>query len=158
MGLVIRLWHTINNQVSPRCWNSKCLSHIKADDILAKFNDSVSTADLNKMIQVSMDGPNTNWKYVKYLKRCWLENEQHQLMDIGSCSLQIIHGAFKTGTENTNWELKKVLKGPFTLLHDPPARRDDCVSLTGSSTFPLFFCATRLIKNLLIDWSAYGKK
>ena len=67
MGLVITFWHTINNQVSPRYWDSKFLSHIKADDILAKFNDSVSALDLNKMIQVSMNGPNTNWRYVKYV-------------------------------------------------------------------------------------------
>ena len=69
-----------------------------------------------------------------------MENEQHQLIDIGSYGVHIIDGAFKTGAECINWELKKALKGAFTLLHDSPARRDDYVSLTGSSTF---FWATR---------------
>ena len=90
------------------------------------------------MIQVSVDGLNTNQKFIKCLKRCRLENEHHQLIDIDSCGLHIVHRAFKTGTENTNWELKKVLKGTFTLLHDSPARRDGYVSLTRSNMFPLF--------------------
>ena len=92
-----------------------------------------------------MDGPNTNWKFIKSLKRYGLENEQHQLIYIyiGSCLLHIIHEAFKAGVGSTNWELKKVLKGTFTLLRDSPARRDDYVSLTRSNTFPLLFCVTR---------------
>ena len=49
--------------------------------------------------------------------------------------MHIIHRAFKTGAESTNWALKKALKGAFTLLHDSPARRDDYVSPTGSNTY-----------------------
>lgn len=50
MDLVIRFWHTINSQVSVRYWDSKCFGYTKADDILAKFSDSLSALDLNKMI------------------------------------------------------------------------------------------------------------
>ena len=66
---------------------------------------------------------------------------------IGSCLLHIIHEAFKAGVGSTNWELKKVLKGTFTLLRDSPARRDDYVSLTRSNTFPLLFCVTRWLED-----------
>ena len=38
----------------------KSWEHTKADDVLAKFYDPMSILDLNKMMQVSMDGPNTN--------------------------------------------------------------------------------------------------
>ena len=82
MDLIIRFWHTINNQVYVRYWDFKFLGYTKADDILAKFNDFVSTLALNKKIQISMNGPNTNWKFIKFLKRYRLENEQHQLIDI----------------------------------------------------------------------------
>ena len=69
MDLVIRFWHTINNQVSVRYWESKFLEHTKAYDILAKFNDSMSILDPNKMIQVSVDRRNTNLKFLESLKR-----------------------------------------------------------------------------------------
>ena len=39
------------------------------------------------------------------------------------------------------------MKGAFTLLHDSLARRDGYISVTGSYTFPLFFCATRWIED-----------
>lgn len=118
------------------------MQHVKADYILAKFNDSLRLLNLNKMMLTSVDGPNANWKFSKSLKRYRLDNEQHQLIDIGLCGLHIIHRAFKTGAESSNWELKKVLKGKFTLLHEWSAKRNDYDSLTVSNTFPLFFCRT----------------
>ena len=75
-----------------------------------------------------------------------MEYEQPQLIDIGSCGLHRIHRAFKTSTESTDWELKKVFKG--YLLHDSPAGGDNFISLTGLDNFPLLFCAIRWMK----DW------
>ena len=132
MDLIVRFWNTTKNQVSVWYWDSKFLGHARADNILAKSNDSMSTLDPNKMIQVSLDGLSTN--------SCRLENEQSQLIEIGSCGLHIIHRAYKTGTESTDWELKKIFKGTFTLLHDSPARRNEYILLTGSNTFPVFLC------------------
>ena len=53
----------------------------------------------------------------------------------------------KNGFKNYMKNVKKVLKGVFQLLHSSPARRDDYQSITGSTTFPLFFCATRWVEN-----------
>ena len=105
------------------------------------------------MMLTSVNGPNANWKFIEPLKRYWSDNEQHQLIDIGLSGLHIIHRAFKTGAESSNWELKKVLKGEFNLLHEWPAKRDDCDSLAISNTFPLFFCGTSWIHDIKVaDW------
>ena len=40
---------------------------------------------------------------VNLLQKDKVEKEQHNLIDIGSCSLHIIHGAFKTGAESSGW-------------------------------------------------------
>ena len=66
--------------------------------------------------------------YLKFLekrKRDCLENEQHELIIIGSCGLHTIHGAFKTGAESTSWNIRKTLHGSYQILHDSSARRDD---------------------------------
>ena len=34
------------------------------------------------------------------------EDELPALINIGSCGLHVIHGAFKTGVEATNWNIK----------------------------------------------------
>ena len=99
----------------------------------------------NRIIQVSMDGPLTNWKFFNLLQKDRVEKEQHDLIDIGSCSLHIIHNAFKIGAESSGWNMKAILKGVFSILHDTLARREDYISITGKERFPLLFCATRWV-------------
>ena len=55
--------------------------------------------------------------------------------------------AFKCSIESTDWNIKETLKGSHQLLHDIPARQADYVSLTQSSEYPLFFCATRWVED-----------
>lgn len=61
-------------------------------------------------------------------------------MNIGSCGLHIIHGAFKSGTEAANRQLKATLKSVLPILHDSPAQRGDFTTPTRINEFPLLFC------------------
>ena len=78
------------------------------------------------------------------------ENEQHQLIDIGSCGLHTIHNAFKTGAESTGWGMKKILKGAYQMFHDSPARREDFLTVTNTNQFPQSFYATRFVTTYYI--------
>ena len=90
-----------------------------------------------------MDGPNINLKFLNDAGKDRVTNEQHELIFVGTCGLLVIHGAFKTGAESTDWKIKKILKSAFQILHDSPARREDYKSITGCDLHPLNFCATR---------------
>ena len=90
-----------------------------------------------------MDGPSVNLKFYNEIVQDRQENMVHSLVDIGSCSLHIVHGSFKNGAEKTGWYLKALLKSSFQILHDTPARREDYEKVTGSNKYPPFFCATR---------------
>ena len=92
----------------------------------------------------------TNWKPFNLLQKDRVEKEQNNLIHIGSCSLHIMHGAFKTGAESSGWNMKAIPKGLFTFLHDTPARRKDYISITGEERFPLFFCATRWVEDTVV--------
>ena len=89
------------------------------------------------MLQLPMDGPNTNWKDFELLFSYRNENELSNLLNLGSCGLHIVHGAFQTGIKATNWEVEKVLKAMFKLFHDSPARRDLYIKMTENDKFPL---------------------
>ena len=104
MDLFVGYWDVSEKRVVVRYWNSVFLGHTTHLDLLKSFNEGLEGLDLSKLVQVSMDGPNTNLKFLQELR---------SLIDIGSCSLHIIHGAFKTGSEATNWKLDKVLKGVY---------------------------------------------
>ena len=94
-----------------------------------------------------MDGPKVNLKFYSVFTEKCLDGIFHSLIDIGVCSLHVIHGAFKTGAEKSGWKLKATLKGSHKILHDTPARREDYTSVTGSTSFPYHFCGTRWVDN-----------
>ena len=59
------------------------------------FDEATKDLDKRKMIQVSMDGPNVNWKLLSSIVDERQSNDDYpELLDIGSCSLHVIHGAF----------------------------------------------------------------
>jgi len=142
MDLLVRYWD-VNDKVKVRYWTSTFLGHSSASDLLSHFTENLSGIDSGKMYQVSMDGPSVNWKFLDMLQKKRKESELPQLINIGSCSLHIIHGALKTATESTTWNIKETLKGCWQILHESPARREDYESITGQAIYPLFFCATR---------------
>ena len=99
-----------------------------------------------------MDGPSTNRKFFKMLQKDRTEKEQHELINVGSYSLQIKH-AFKTAAECSGWNIKAIFKGEFTILHDTPARRENNIAITEEERSPFFFCATRWVEDTIVaDW------
>ena len=98
--------------------------------------------DTNKMFQVSMDGP-ISLKFLEKLQKDHLENEQHELSNIGRCGLQTIHGVFKTRAESATWNIRKTLHGSYQVLHDSPAHRDNFETIIASDIYPFNFCATQ---------------
>ena len=94
------------------------------------------------MIQISMNGPSANWKLFELIQKDREEKQQKKLLDIGLCSLHIIHGACKSGAEKNGWDIKLIFKPAYTILHDTPARSEDFISVTCEERFPLFFCET----------------
>ena len=96
-----------------------------------------------------MDGPSTNWKFYEELVK--LHNEQDPdiplLLNLGSCSLHVVHGAFKTGAQKTGWNIDSLLRSLYNLFHDAPARAEDFVHITGSTQFPRKFCSTRWLED-----------
>ena len=138
MDILLRYWDNITT-VKVRFSNSSYLGYTTHKDLLEGFNSSVSDLDLSKIIQLSMDEPNVNWKFARTLSKDRTENGLSDLIDIGSCPLHIINGAFQTGSMTFSGNLKKILKAEWQIIHDRPARREDFMSVTSSSVFPCHF-------------------
>ena len=68
------------------------------------------------------------------------------LIDIGSCSLHVVHGAFRTGVQKTKWSIDGILRALYNLFNDSPAKREDYKTITGSDIFPLQFLVTDGLK------------
>ena len=147
MDVHIRYWDDTENKVKVRYFDSRFLGHTKHDDILSNFNDVLKPVDTTKILQVSVDGPNTNIKFLDCLKKERVDNELSGLIDIGSCNLHTVHGCFADGVKASGWNLKKLLKGCYHLFHDTAARREDYFTLTGYDKFPFQFIVTRWVED-----------
>ena len=78
---------------------SKFLVHTRAVDLLKSFKEAVKDFDVAKMLQISMDGPSTNFKCLQEEELIDDRNRTDpgipQLLELGSCILlHIITGAF----------------------------------------------------------------
>ena len=69
--------------------------------------------------------------------RC--EKDYPKIFDIGSCSLHVLHGVFKSGVDATDIFLNKVLKAMWKIFDDTLARRDTCIKICEVDEFPLSY-------------------
>ena len=52
---------------------------------------------MKKVVQVSMDGPNVNWKFYDSIVEKRNQNDDYPaLIDIGSCSPHVVYGAYRS--------------------------------------------------------------
>ena len=101
-----RYWCSEKSQVRTRFLNSVFLGHSTSQDLMKAFKEALNGISLHKIFQISMDGPAVNWKFLRELKdefQC-LPSAQC-FVDMESCGLHVIHGAFKTRITASGWKV-----------------------------------------------------
>ena len=94
-----------------RYFDSNFLGHTSAQDLLKSLQSLLTTLNPMGLIQLFMDGPSTNWKLLDELSEDRVNSypELPELINVGSCGLHIIHGAFKRGAIATWWHIDNLL-------------------------------------------------
>ena len=103
MDILVRFFDSITCNVKVRYLDSRFLGHSTHQDLYDQFSNAILKLDSNKIFQISMDGPSVNLKFLEKVQKDRKENEQPELVNIGSCGLHPLHGAFKCGVESTGW-------------------------------------------------------
>lgn len=153
MDIVVRYWDSSLNQVSTRYLTSTFLGHATTLNLLNAFTCSLSQLGVSvaKATQIQCDGPNVNLKFLKdfqsYIKLDGSNSDNHCLIDVGICSLHIVHGSYKTAHNACGWNLNDFLRALYYLFKDFPSRRADYIHHTGSTVFPLKLCSVRWVEN-----------
>ena len=90
-----------------------------------------------------MVGPNVNWKLYDCIVEEINQNDDYPaLIDIRSCNLHVVCGAFRSGVQKTKWQIDGALKA----MHKFPAKGEDHQNITGLKVLPLPFCGNRWIE------------
>lgn len=149
MDAFVRFWNPATSQVCTRYYGSSFLGHATAADLMRSFLEASKGLSLTKLLQVSMDGPNVNKKFLQDLKSKLKEEhgDGSILLNLGSCGLHTIHNSYKKAMKKTGWDIVSFLRALYYLFCHSPARREDYVRYSGSSLFPLKFCAVRWVEN-----------
>lgn len=144
-----------------RCYiGSQFMGHGTHKNTLDDFISAHNELDIvHNLVQVSMDGPNVNWKFLNVLAEHRKSEDpgSPSLLNIGSCGLHVVHGAYGTGQNMTDWEMAKTLKAAHGIFKNSPARRSDYLDDNNiennqndqslKSNFPLKFCGHRWLEN-----------
>ena len=99
MDLIVRFCDNNKKRVQVRYFDSGFLGHTGAKQLLENFHELTEKLSPTRLIQISMDGPNFNWKFLELSAESRVEAEIPSLINIGSCGMHVMHGAFKTGTK-----------------------------------------------------------
>lgn len=126
------------------------VGHGTADNLMDHFTKSVLESGLQakNIIQVSMDGPSVNWKFYGELKKKVNTDYGITLINIGYCGLYVVHNSFKRGMDATGWQVSSFLSSLYYLFKDATARREDFVTISGSTLMPLKFVSHRYLENV----------
>lgn len=93
-----------------RHWDSSFLCHTTVNDLLHHFIDTIDSVNQSNIIHMSMNGHSINCRFYKDLEERCIREELPHIISFGSYTLHILHDAFKSGFEGTNWGIKKLLK------------------------------------------------
>jgi len=146
MDIYTRFWS--NNEVKTTFLTSVFLGHQTAEDLFDAFIEAISPLKLSKVLQISMDGPNVNWKFFKLIQNYSQREFQKHVLNIGSCGLHILHNAFKHGCFASKWEINNFLSSLYYLFKDSPARREDFVNISKADLFPKKFVNHRWLESI----------
>ena len=119
MDLNVRCWDDGNSLVKLNCVTSRFFQCPNAENILSELLAGLKV----NMIQLSMDGPNANWKVFDPVQRHQGELEYFSLSNLGSCGLHMVHGAFKAGAQESVWGIHKIFKAMWNIFQDEGEKR-----------------------------------
>ena len=144
-----------------RCYiGSQFMGHASHQDIFDEFKKTHEGLDIvHNLFQISMDGPSVNWKMVDVICEFRKSEDPNspELLNIGSCGIHVLHGAYQTAHGTNDWEVGKTLKAGHSVFKKSPARRSDYLNdndLSVSTSeqaakvyFPLKWCGHRWLEN-----------
>ncbi|KAK6972356.1 Protein FAM135B, partial [Biomphalaria glabrata] len=144
---LVRHWR--NGKIVSQYLTSQFLGHATAKDLVEATLKSIEGLDKGQIIQLSMDGPNVNWKFHTDFNQQIKNDSNVSLLNVGSCGLHKVHGAMKAAMDSSDWNLDKFLKSLHTIFNDTPARREDFEKAISpvEAIYPLKFCKHRWVEN-----------
>lgn len=127
LDFYLSFWSSKEEKVVTAYCESYFLGHAEAgkifDIILSFLSDNNIPVD--KLLQFSMDGPNTNLLVKKKIDSHLASLKFPPLIDVGTCTLHQMHTALKKGLNELNCDVETFALNIYSWFKMSPARRED---------------------------------
>ena len=150
MDAAVRFWNDKTGLAEAKYFDSQFLRRPPAHNLFDSLYESMSDLEKNKLLQLAMNGPNVNWNVLDLLDDKLVSDNFSKTLNIGSCAQDTVNSSLKNGLQKSTWNMDKLLKSTFWILHDSPARRDVYLQEGDTDKFPL-----RLVSLKYILWSFF---
>lgn len=136
-------------KIETQYFTSVFMTKTRRLDLLKSFEDAIPEYLQQKILKILMDGPNVNGGFLKMIE----ENlKPKRLLQLGSCGLHAVHGAYQFGFDNkaaSLWKLFEFLRA--TLLTSRLSRVMWRIHISNwMHHFPLKFCSNRWCENITV--------
>lgn len=123
----VRYWSASAKKVATQHLQTFFIQHATAEVLLNKLNESLNNANLpqSKLLMIGSDGPNTNKKVFRLLNEELKLLRGKGLIDIGTCTIHLIHNAFLKGLQQCGNEISDLLVALKYFFKDNPSRWAD---------------------------------
>ena len=89
MDILIRYFDDTESMVKVRYLTSNFMGYSAHVDLYWEFSSALKEFVCNKLLQIYMDGPNVNLKFLNDIAKDCVGNEQHELIFINTCGLHV---------------------------------------------------------------------
>ena len=107
LDVLVRYWNA--DKVESRYFTSYILGHTDAEAVHDKFESVCGDLAYERLAQLSMDGPNVNWKVFRLMQEDVEKQTGNKLFNVGSCGLHVIHNSFRDGCSAAEWDFENFL-------------------------------------------------
>jgi len=141
MDIFIKFLDEKSNRDSIRYYASSFWGPATASDLVNSFEEATKGFDIKKLLQISMDGPNINGKFLQDTNAKFMEEgvDRPLLLDLGSCGLHILRKSHEK--KKNQREILHFLRALYYLFCYRPVQRADYIHYSSLTVFSLQFCA-----------------
>ena len=125
--LLVRFWSESRREVEIHFLQAIFMGHSTAEKVVSAFVDTITARKLplTKLLSVSSDGPNVNKSIKKKLETAIQGAGGRGLVDVGFCSIHMVHNSFGKGISEFGSEVESLVIETFYFFKKSPCRQED---------------------------------
>ena len=129
MDLTLRYWSLTHNEVWVAFYTSLVFGHAEGDRVSSEIYDQMQKDGIpvHRMVTLVHDGPNVNKTIFRKVNELILQDHPDfpGLVDLGSCTIHVVHNAFGKGIEQYGMDIDKLCMDLYQLFKHSAARCED---------------------------------